>query len=101
MGYVVSVIDISAALVVGFSALRATFIFFRTQIGREIERSDLDGSIRIPLASGLLLGIDLEVGSDILRTILIPSLADLLILSVVVALRIVLSWTLSSRRQSY
>jgi uncharacterized membrane protein len=41
------------------------------------------------------LALDLVVGSDILTTILDPSTDDLLRLSVIVAIRIVLGWSLS------
>ena len=47
------------------------------------------------LARGMLLALDFEVGSDILKTILVPSANELSILAVVVAIRIVLSWSLS------
>jgi hypothetical protein len=47
------------------------------------------------LARGLLLALDFEVGSDILKTILVPSANELSILAVVVGIRIVLSWSLS------
>jgi uncharacterized membrane protein len=43
----------------------------------------------------MLLALDFEVGSDILKTILVPSSTELTILAVVVAIRIVLSWSLS------
>jgi uncharacterized membrane protein len=49
---------------------------------------------RLRLARGLLLSIDFEVGSDILKTILVPSPNELSILAVV-GIRIVLSWSLS------
>jgi uncharacterized membrane protein len=47
------------------------------------------------LAGGLLLALDLEVGSDILKTIVVPTPNELIILSVIVALRIILGWSLS------
>lgn len=43
----------------------------------------------------MVLALDLEVGSDIIKTILEPSEADLIALSVIVAIRIALSWSLS------
>jgi uncharacterized membrane protein len=42
-----------------------------------------------------ILALDLEVGSDIIRTILAPSESDLISLAVIVAIRITLSWSLS------
>jgi uncharacterized membrane protein len=47
------------------------------------------------LAGGLLLALDLEVGSDILKTIVVPTTTELVILSVIVALRIILGWSLT------
>jgi uncharacterized membrane protein len=52
-------------------------------------------TIRLSLARGMLLALDFEVGSDILKTILVPSITELTILAVVVGIRIVLSWSLS------
>jgi uncharacterized membrane protein len=43
----------------------------------------------------LLMALDLVVGSDILTTILDPSTEDLFRLAVIVAIRIVLGWSLS------
>ena len=42
-----------------------------------------------------MLALDFEVGSDILKTILVPAVNELSILAVVVGIRIVLSWSLS------
>ena len=52
-------------------------------------------TIRTRLARGLLLALDFEIGSDILKTILVPSFTELIILAVVVGIRIILSWSLS------
>jgi uncharacterized membrane protein len=59
------------------------------------ERAAQRKAVRIELVSGLLLGIDFEVGSDILRTILLPDFTDLLSLGVVITIRVVLSWSLT------
>jgi uncharacterized membrane protein len=42
----------------------------------------------------MLLALDFEVGSDILKTVLILSINELAILEVMVSIRIVLSWSL-------
>jgi uncharacterized membrane protein len=59
-------------------------------------------NVRMRLARGLLIALDFEVGSDILKTILDPSFTELTILSVIVGIRIILSWSLSKElsRQS-
>ena len=43
----------------------------------------------------MLLALDFEVGSDILKTVLVPSFNELAILAVIVGIRIALSWSLS------
>jgi len=45
-------------------------------------------TIRLRLARGILLALDFEVASDILKSILVPAVIDLTILAVVVAIRI-------------
>jgi uncharacterized membrane protein len=52
-------------------------------------------NVRMRLARGLLMALDFEVGSDILKTVIDPSFTELTILSVIVGIRIVLSWSLS------
>ena len=44
-------------------------------------------TIRLRLARGMLLSLDFEVGSDILKTILVPSVTELTVLSVIVGIR--------------
>jgi uncharacterized membrane protein len=44
---------------------------------------------------GLLIALDFLVAADILKTILVPSVDELAILVIIVAIRISLSWSLS------
>jgi uncharacterized membrane protein len=44
----------------------------------------------------MLLALDFKIGSDILKTILVPTITALTILAVVVGIRIVLSWSLAT-----
>jgi uncharacterized membrane protein len=52
-------------------------------------------NVRMRLARGLLMALDFEVGSDILKTVIDPSFTELATLSVIVGIRIVLSWSIS------
>lgn len=88
-------IDISAGIIIGISALFAIIAFFRILRKPIKEQTQEKESIRLRLARGMLLALDFEVGSDILKTILVPSVNELSILAVVVGIRIVLSWSLS------
>ena len=89
--YVTLGIEVAAAIIIAISVVIAFIGFFRTvsrrQKGEEV--------VRFRLAGGLLLALDLVVGSDIILTILDPSAEDLIRLSVIVAIRIILGWSLS------
>ena len=60
-----------------------------------LEQTKEEEAIKRYVGNGLILALDLEVGSDIIKTILTPSESELLVLAVVVAIRITLSWSLS------
>ena len=44
---------------------------------------------------GLLISLDFLVAADLLRTILVPSVLELVTLAIIVAIRILLNWSLS------
>ncbi|MGN6823325.1 MAG: DUF1622 domain-containing protein [Candidatus Nitrosocosmicus sp.] len=88
-------IDIAAGLIIGISAIFGLISFLRILSKPVKEQTQDKETIRLRLARGMLLALDFEVGSDILKTVLVPSLNELSILAVVVGIRIVLSWSLS------
>jgi uncharacterized membrane protein len=95
LNYVTVGIEVAAAIIIGVSAVIAFIGYFRTlsrQQKGEVSKGD---TVRFRLAGGLLLALDLVVGADILTTILDPSTEDLLRLAIIVAIRIVLGWSLS------
>lgn len=110
-------IHIAVGLVIGISVIIALVGIFRilllnyrnkneVLVGEDkhggLRHAILFENIRMRFASGLLLALDFEVGSDILKTIIDPSFTELVILSVIVGIRIILSWSLSKElsRQS-
>jgi uncharacterized membrane protein len=95
VGYLTFGIDIAAGIIIAISAATALFAFFKILRKSPKEQTEEKETIRLRLARGLLLALDFEVGSDILKTILVPSANELSILAVVVGIRIVLSWSLS------
>jgi uncharacterized membrane protein len=88
-------IDIAAGVIIGISALFGLISFLKILTKPTKEQTQDKETIRLRLARGMLLALDFEVGSDILKTVLVPSLNGLSILAVVVGIRIVLSWSLS------
>lgn len=95
VNYLTFGIDIAAGFIIGISAIMA-FISFLKILRKSAKQQTFDKeTIRLRLARGLLLALDFEVGSDILKTILVPSVRELAILAVIVGIRIALSWSLS------
>lgn len=92
--YVTLGIEVAAAIIIAISVAVAFIGYIRTMSRRQKEVSKGE-VVRFRLAGGLLLALDLVVGSDIIMTILDPSAEDLIRLSVIVAIRIILGWSLS------
>jgi uncharacterized membrane protein len=88
-------IDIIAGAIIGVAVVLAFISFLKNLKKSTTDRILGLETTRLGLARSLLLALDFEIGSDILKTILIPSITDLTILAVIVAVRIVLSWSLS------
>lgn len=95
VGYLTFGIDIAAGIIIAILAATALIAFFKILRKSPKEQTQKKETIRLWLARGLLLVLDFEVGSGILKTILVPSPNELSILAVVVGIRIVLSWSLS------
>ncbi len=95
IGYITLGIEVAAGIIIGISVIIAFIGYIRTLSRRQKGDVSKGDVIRFRLAGGLLLALDLVVGSDILTTILDPSTEDLIRLSVIVAIRIVLGWSLS------
>ena len=93
--YITTGIDAAAAIIIGISVVIAFVGYIRTLFRRQKGEGSKGDVIRFRLAGGLLLALDLVVGSDILTTILDPRAEELIRLSVIVAIRIVLGWSLS------
>jgi hypothetical protein len=109
INYLTFGIHVLAGLVIGISVIVALIGIFKILLHKTGNESEvpvggkygrlgyaiLFENVRMGLARGLLLALDLEIGGDILTTILDPSFSELTKLSVVVGIRIVLSWSLS------
>ncbi len=95
INYITFGIDIAAGIIIGISVAIAFIGYMKTLYKHQKGEVPKGDAIRFRLAGGLLLALDLEVGSDILKTIVVPTPDELIILSVIVTLRIVLGWSLS------
>jgi uncharacterized membrane protein len=95
IGYVTTGIDAAAAIIIAISVIIAFVGYFRTLFRRQKGEGSKGDVTRVRLVGGLLLALDFVVGSDILTTILDPNAEELIRLSVIVAVRIILGWSLS------
>jgi uncharacterized membrane protein len=88
-------IDVAVGVVIAISVIRGFIMYVKLLRRSPLEQSREEEGIKQYVGNGLILALDLEVGSDIIRTILAPSESDLISLVVIVAIRITLSWSLS------
>jgi len=95
IGYLSLAIEVMAAVLIGITIVIAFISTLKILRKPTKERTLSVETTRIALARSLLLVLDFVVASDILKTILAPSATEVLLLAVIVAVRIALSWSLS------
>jgi uncharacterized membrane protein len=95
--YIIFGIDVVTGIVIVITAAMAIVGFFRviTRTAHPHHRTIDKETIRLRLARGMLLAINLQVGSVILKAIIVPSFSELAMLAAIVGIKIVLGWTLS------
>ena len=93
--YVTTGIEAAAAIIIGISVVVAFIGYIRSLYRSRKGEGSKGEVIRFRLVGGLLMALDFVVGADILTTVLDPSTEDLFRLAVIVAIRIVLGWSLS------
>jgi len=88
-------IDVAAGVVIAISIIRGFIMYLKLLRKSPLEQTKEEEGIKRFVGNGLILALDLEVGSDIIKTILTPSDTELIALGFIVAIRITLSWSLS------
>lgn len=78
-----TLVELAGLIVIVVSVGRALVGFFKK-----------DPKVKIELGNGLMLGIEIKIGAEIFHTLIADSLNDLLILAIIVAIRIVLTFVL-------
>ena len=85
-------------VVVGWGVLKGTFFFLRDELislaSRGAKEVPLE-KIRYDVGRHLLLGLEFLIAADIMRTIAQPSLEQVAVLAIIVAIRTVLSFFLT------
>ena len=83
--YIISLLEIMGILVVTWSAIYA----FWEYIQNAFMKRDLD--LQFHFAKGLAAGLEFKMAAEILKTVLVRELSELLILGAVILLRAILS----------
>jgi uncharacterized membrane protein len=85
-------VEAIGAAVVGFGAIATAVRFVLTLVGI---RQDTNTEIRLFLGRYLALGLEFQIGADILSTAVAPTFDDVLLLGAIVVIRTVLNYFLS------
>ena len=107
VGYTVTALEIIITIiiivVVGITLANLFKIMLSTLVNKEEKekRREYVGQLVRHMLRGLLISLDLLVAADILKSFLVPSVTELITLAIIVAIRIVLSWSLSKEIGSY
>ena len=90
--YLRLVVEAIGAAVVGFGVLATTFRYILTLVG---VRDYTNNEVRLYLGRYLALGLEFQLGADILATAVAPTLDDVILLGAIAAIRTVLNYFLS------
>ena len=97
ISYVVPFVEACGALVILLAVLRTMWryvpIYLRHEPGQLVP-------LRLQLGQSLVMGIELQVAADILKTALSPTWNDMLLLASLIGLRTVLNYFLEREMQS-
>ena len=89
---IITIIILAIIVITLFSLLKVTISSLRKREGQARLRID---EIVSRLLRGLLISLDILVATDILKTILVPSIEQLAILIIIVVVRVLLTISLS------
>lgn len=89
------VLNIIGAMIILFGVGISLMEFFKKEIFAGADRIKLNESIRIKLGSYLVLGLELFIAGDIIKTILTPTWESLGMLGAIVVIRTILSYFLT------
>jgi uncharacterized membrane protein len=97
------IITIIIIIIVGITLANLFKIMLSTLMNKEEkeQRREYVGQLVIRMLRGLLISLDFLVAADLLKSILVPSVTELVTLAIIVAIRIVLSWSLSKEIESH
>lgn len=91
---IVTALEVIGVTIIMIGVLKVLYVFARCFI-KKIAVRPLMTEIRIDLSNYLILSLEIIIGRDIIETFLDPTLDDIIILAVLVALRTLLAFFLN------
>ena len=79
--YVISICEIMGIIVVAITAAKAFYHYLRSLFRKE------QTSVKLELGSGLATALEFKMAAEILKTVLVREMSDLLVLGAIIALR--------------
>lgn len=90
--YLRLVVEAIGAAVIGFGVMATVYRYALTLVG---VREHTSNEVRLYLGRYLALGLEFQLGADILATAVAPTLDDVILLGAIAAIRTVLNFFLS------
>lgn len=100
--YIILAFNTFSVIILLFGVIKAMIDFFKNEISRDEQTtiSKKNNAVKIYLGSYVLLSLEVLIASDIIETILNPSIEDILILAGVVVIRTAISYFLGKEIES-
>lgn len=86
--YVTSFLEFVGLLIILFGSIRALYYFVASKFNFE------DEEVKIQLAQSLALALEFKLGAEILRSVMIREVGEVIILSAVVILRVIMTFVI-------
>jgi|GEM_PF-146697 len=84
----VTLLELVGVFIIAFGSLKSLFIFIKTKF--DVEDEDL----KLGLAQSLALALEFKMGAEILKSIIVKTPEELLILGAIVVLRVMLTFVI-------
>lgn len=94
--YIVHALNAFSVIILLVGVIKAAFDFIRNEFSKDdhFEIATKNNGIKIYLGSYILLSLEVLIASDIIETIMNPSIEDMLILAGIVVIRTAISYFL-------
>ncbi len=94
---IISTLEIIGIAIIFIGALKATFFYIKNHFAKDKK------NIKIALGNTLALGLEFKMGAEIIKTVIIRNIDELLILGLIVILRTILAvlihWEISVEKK--